>query len=490
MRHDARRHGSDWSGRAVLLALAALIVGVPGFLAAQASGDAAQGRRPELQQLKTRVEQRFQVLLLRQGFVLVPKAPLNNVGSIELGDGSVLLDGSPVTGLELKQRVGPDADLIVQLSFLDAATRRQLFELPKPAALPSPAPQGIGAPEAKELARVEAPSDSTASDDGWISRGRRRSGGARVRFGGDVRVTQNEEIGSDVVAIFGSIYIDGKVDGEVVAVGGGVYLGPKAEVRGDVTSVGGGIERNAEARVSGQINEVKLTLPSIRPYAHFSPWRQWTWWTTPFGATVELVGTLVRIGVIGLLAALVVVVFPVPVQRVSQRIAAEPWRAALTGLAAQVLFVPLLVLLVLVLAVSIIGIPLLVLVPFLLVTALVALLLGFTGVGCAIGQRIKGGGMGEIRNLIVPLVVGLAIIWALTLVARFVGLAGMPLRVVVGGVLLVGFVVEYVAWTVGLGGVLLSRFGRRGPSRSADDLAPPLVREASGSFAGPTAPGL
>ncbi|MCX6539377.1 MAG: hypothetical protein NT151_10675 [Acidobacteria bacterium] len=465
MRTNARRALFGRPLRAALLVLAVMAVGMAGGLAAQSGGDTPPGVRPDLQQLKHRVEQRFQVLLLRQGFVLVPKSPLKNVGSIELSDGSVLLDGSPVTGSELKQRVGVDSELIVQLSFLDATVRRQLFESPKPTSPAEPAPQAKGAPKTSEPPEVAAPSDSRSSDDESANRDRHRYGGARVRVGGDIRVRENEEVGNDVVAILGSIYIDGKVNGEVVAVGGGVYLGPKADVRGDVTSVGGGIERSADARVSGQINEVKITIPSVRPYVHFSPWRDWTWWTTPFGASVELVGTLVRIGVIGLLAALIVAVFPVPVQRVSERVAAEPWRAALTGLVAQVLFVPLLVLTVLVLAVSIIGIPLLLLVPFVLVTALAALLLGFTGVGCAIGQKISRRGSGEIRNLIVPLVVGLAIIWALTLVARFVGLAGMPLRVVVGGVLLVGFVVEYVAWTMGLGGVLLSRFGRRGSPR-------------------------
>jgi len=447
-------------GAAVLL-MAVLVAGMAASLAAQSRDDSVPGVRPELQQLKSRVEQRFQVLLLRQGFVLVPKSPVKNVGSIEFSEGSVLLDGSPVTGGELKQRVGADAELIVQLSYLDAAARRQLFESPTPAAPGEAAAPAKGAPKTLEPPGVEAPSDVRSSDDESDSRDRARYGGARVRIGSDVRVKENEEVGSDVVAILGSIYVDGKVNGEVVAVGGSVYLGPKADVRGDVTSVGGGIERSADARVSGQINEVKITIPSVRPYVRFSPWRDWTWWTTPFGAPVELVGTVVRIGVIGLLAALVVAVFPMSVRRVSARVSAEPWRAALTGLVAQVLFVPLLVLTVLVLAVSIIGIPLLLLVPFVLVTAMAALLLGFAGVGCAVGEQISRRGTGEIRNLIVPLVVGLAIIWALTLVARFVGLAGMPLRTVVGGVLLVGFVVEYVAWTMGLGGVLLSRFGRR-----------------------------
>ena len=64
-------------------------------------------------------------------------------------------------------------------------------------------------------------------------------------------------------------------------------------------------------------------------------------------------------------------------------------------------------------------------------------------------------------GLLGSLVVGLAVVFALTIVARFLGLAGLPLGVLIGSVLAVGFLVEYVAWTVGLGGVLLSRLGRR-----------------------------
>jgi len=445
-----------------LVALALTVAGAPGRVAAQVGGDARADIRPELQQLKNRVEQRFQVLLLHQGFVLVPKSPVKGVGSIELSDGSVLIDGTAVTGAELKQRLGAESEIVVQLSFLETSVRRRLFETPKPAGPVEVAPTAKkAAPTTSESVAAPVPSGTASTDDEWTSRGRTRYGGARVRVGSDLTVKENEEVGNDVVVILGSIYVDGKVNGEVVAVGGGVHLGPKADVRGDVTSVGGGIERSAEAKVSGQINEVKVTIPSVRPYVHFSPWRNWTWWSTPFGAPVELVGTLVRISVIGLLAAILIAAFPTSVQRVSERVSAEPWRAAVTGLAAQVLFVPLLALTVLVLGLSIIGIPLLLLVPFVLVTALAALLLGFTGVGCAIGQQISRRGTAEIRNLFVPLVVGLAIIWSLTLVARFVGLAGSPLRLVVGGVLLVGFVVEYVAWTIGLGGVLLSRFGRR-----------------------------
>ena len=53
-----------------------------------------------------------------------------------------------------------------------------------------------------------------------------------------------------------------------------------------------------------------------------------------------------------------------PVQQIAARIAAEPLRAGLVGLLAEILFVPVLVVTVLALVISIIGIPLLLLVPF------------------------------------------------------------------------------------------------------------------------------
>jgi len=149
------------------------------------------------------------------------------------------------------------------------------------------------------------------------------------------------------------------------------------------------------------------------------------------------------------------------VRRVADRVSAEPWRAGFVGLAAQLLFVPLLVITVVVLAVSIIGIPLLLLVPFGLIAVGIALLMGFAGAACAVGRWIGQRAGSGMPGLLAPLVVGLAVVFALTLIAKFLGLAGLPVGVILGALLAVGFLVEYVAWTVGLGGVLLSRFGRR-----------------------------
>jgi hypothetical protein len=444
-----------------LVALAgALALAAPPALAQSGRGAAARVEPgPELWQLKARAERVFQIVETRRGLILVPRSESSRARTIELNDGQVFVDASPVTGRELRDRVGSDADVIVQLSFLDAAARRALFGS-EPAATPAPA-----VPPTSPEAPPSAAPPSVAPGEGWSETARYRHGGARVRFGGDVTVAEDEAVGDDVVVIIGSAHIQGRVDGAVVAVGGSVRLGPKAVVRGDVTAVGGGVERATGAVVAGEINEVRFSSPAFVPMVGVRPWRDWNRFGgpfgNPFGPSISLVATLIRMGVIGLFAALSVAILPGPVRRVADRVAGEPWRAGLVGLAAQLLFVPLLVLTVVILAVSIIGIPLLLLVPFGLVVVLVAFLIGFAGTGCALGQLISRRSSGSVPTLLASLAVGLAVVWGLTVCARFAGLAGPSVRVILSVVLLVGFLVEYLAWTVGLGAVLLSRFGRR-----------------------------
>ena len=437
----------------VLLAAAAGLGSAPAL--AQPAGSVREdaAARPELQRLRERAERRFQVIEVRRGMILVPKSESVRARSIDINDGQVTVDGSPLTGRELRERLGDDADLVAQLSFLDAAARRAFFAgavaAPVEPAPPASPPAGPSAPR----------------DEGWSEVGRYRHGGARVRLGGDVTVAEDEAIGDDVVAILGSARVDGRVDGNVVAVAGSVHLGPKSSVRGDVTAVGGSIERAGGSTVTGQINEIRIARPAFRPLVDIRPWKDWHWFGDtvryPFGRSVDLVATLIRVGLVGLLAALMIAVVPAPVRRVADRVATEPWRAGFVGLAAQLLFVPLLVITVVVLAVSIIGIPLLLLVPFALIAVGIALLMGFAGAACAIGRWIGERAGSGMPGLLVSLVAGLAVVFALTIIAKVLGLAGLPVGFILGGVLVVGFVVEYVAWTVGLGGVLLSRFGRR-----------------------------
>lgn len=420
----------------------------------------------DLVDLRNRIERDYRVAIVRDGLVLVPRSESDRVRSIEITDEGVSIDGTPVTGAELRSRLPRDAASISRLSLLNASARRTLFAVEAPAPPAAPAPPTPPA-AAEPPATPERPPD-------WVERDRYVRGGARVRIGGDVWVKEDEWIGDAVVAILGTARVDGRVDGDVVAVGGGVQLGPKAVVRGEVVSVGGGVDRAATARIGGGVNEVRIGVPSFSPHIRW-PRYDWSWLGSPFGAATDLITTLSRMGIVALLVVALAAVLPLPVRRVSDRVTAEPWRAGLVGLAAQLLFVPLLVITVLVLAISIIGIPLLLLVPFAVLGFVFAFLLGFAGTASAIGQAVSARLGGSTLKLVLAALVGLAVVWALTAIARFAGLAGLPVRIILSIVLVAGFIVEYVAWTVGLGGVLISRFGRK--DTPGANVPPPVLPE-------------
>jgi len=96
-----------------------------------------------------------------------------------------------------------------------------------------------------------------------------RAKGDRVQVGRSIVVGENEEVGNvvcigcsvhimgtcgDVVAIGGSITIEGTVQGDAVAVGGGMHLGDNASISGDVVTVGGGLSRHPNASIKGDVS--------------------------------------------------------------------------------------------------------------------------------------------------------------------------------------------------------------------------------------------
>lgn len=79
------------------------------------------------------------------------------------------------------------------------------------------------------------------------------------RFWGDVTIEQDELIRGAVVTVRGTINVQGEVDGDVVAVFGGVDLDSTAYVHGDVVSVGGKIYRERGSFVGGDIVQTTIT---------------------------------------------------------------------------------------------------------------------------------------------------------------------------------------------------------------------------------------
>jgi hypothetical protein len=85
-----------------------------------------------------------------------------------------------------------------------------------------------------------------------ITVGEDENAGSLVCIGCSIRV---EGTCGDVVAVGGSIMVDGMVKGDVVAIGGGVLLGDNASVAGDVVTVGGHLSRHPNAVVKGDVTQ-------------------------------------------------------------------------------------------------------------------------------------------------------------------------------------------------------------------------------------------
>ena len=334
--------------------------------------------RPEtgadLRALETRLQDRFQILPIANGVVLTPKFR-TAVRSVEVTDCTIAVDGIGVTGAELRDKLGSDADLIFQLSYLDPVSRRALLGLEaSPAPAPGPgAGGGVGA----------------GADAGTPRPPRPRRSGAIVRFAGNVTIASDEIVAGDVAVIAGSADIDGEVTGDVAVVGGSLRLGPHATVQGDVAVVGGSLTRDPGATIGGDVADVGIGDALRGRRDGFRP--QFNWWrgysVSPF---IGLGGTVVRIALMMLLAGIVLLVARAPVEQIADRAAAEPLKSWAVGVLAELLFAPVLVVTVVVLAVSIIGIPLLLLVPVAIVAFVLVCLVGFTGVAYHVGRLVEG----------------------------------------------------------------------------------------------------
>jgi hypothetical protein len=411
---------------ALLTAAVVSIASVPVF---------AQGISPEHRDLRSRIEAHYEVVPSSDAIALVPKTRDRDVRLIDISQGVIAINGVTVTGKELRERLGSDADLIVRLSYLTAEERRDLFTL---------------------RAEADPQRDRRSATDQNRQPRPRRSNGERIRIFGDVNIDEEESIGGEAVAILGSVRVNGEVGQEVVAVLGSVELGPKANVRGDVVSVGGRVRRAPSAQVSGSITEISLGDAGVRLNAP---------WVGPvtlagFDEVPRLFLSTFRLLLLLLIAGIAYVIARGTVEGSAQRAIDNAPKALLVGLAAELLFAPVLVLTAILLAISIVGIPLLLLLPFAVLVLVLLALAGFAGTAAALGQGARrrfalGGEPGFL-----DIVLGVVIILSPLLLGRMLGLVGGGSNPFGWLLILTGTAFEFLAWTTGFGAVLMNTFSR------------------------------
>ena len=451
------RSHTGWRSVAIALALAAVPMATTAQTSAPSSADV---------ELRRQVTARFAVVPLKNGLAL---SGATSDRRVEIDNGVVMAGGVPLSGDELRRRLGADAALVVRLSYLDNAALRRLFA-PPPAAPAVPVlPNGPPAPAASSAqAATAAPAAPPATpappppvvfdrpSPAEAERVYRRTG-ARLALGQSIVIAEDEDVTESVIAVGGSVRVDGRVRDELVVIGGSLELTPTAEVRGDITVVGGQVTIAPGARHTGELHH-----GMARGFPGWAwPTVRWSWIDLGGAARwLSLAGTLTRVALLGLAVALLTLVARGRVTRIGAVASATPLRAGLVGLATQVLFIPALIVIAIVMAVTIVGLPLVAIVmPLAVVLMCAAMVLGFTSLAHTLGQAIGRRAGWSTETARWAGVLGMVVIVLPTLLSRVVGMAPESARAITVALLVVGTAVEYLAWTIGLGAAVMTGLG-------------------------------
>ncbi len=434
---------ATWRSVVMVLALGAAVP-LPVFAAQPSELSASES------DLRRQVTARFDVVPLAQG-VALSGASLER--RVEIDNGVVMASGVPLSGVELRRRLGADAALVLRLSYLDNAALRRMFTPPPAAPVAPPVPPAAVVPPVP-------PAPPPMFDRPLLSEAERvyRRTGARLALGKSITVAEDEDVTEAVVALAGSVRIEGRVRDAVVVVGGDLELAPTAEVRGDISVIGGTVTMAAGSRHTGQLHH-----GMARGFPGWSwPPVNWSWIGLGGAARwLSLAGTLTRVTLLALAVALVTFVAGGRVTRIGAAATATPWRAGLIGLGTQLLFIPVLIAVAVAMAITIVGLPFVaVVIPLAVVTMALTMLLGFTSLAQKVGQAIGRRAGWAVDGAVWTAVLGLAVIVMATVLSRVVGMAPESARGPTLVLLGLGTAVEYVAWTVGLGAAVMTGAGK------------------------------
>jgi len=247
-----------------------------------------------------------------------------------------------------------------------------------------------------------------------------------VKIGSDITIEEGTKV-RNVLTVGGQITVDGFVENHVVAVGGSVVLTQSAVIGGNVISLGGVIVQGRGAEVHGNLTEINSEdISAAITKALSDEWEGWSW-------IFAIVSVSIFIGVL-MLTLLIVYFIPKPIRVISTAIREMPLKVTLWGIVGLILVVPLAVLL----AVSVIGI---VLIPLEMTIVLFAVLFGLVAVSQLVGEKLFTVLKRHDHSMVRETIWGLVILW------------------LIGWIPYVGWMLKVFAIVLGLGSVLVTRFG-------------------------------
>ncbi len=273
----------------------------------------------------------------------------------------------------------------------------------------------------------------------YTLRGNQTMDGDLVVLGGNAVLEEGSELDGSLLVMGGTAVVGGHIAKDVAVLGGNVDLLNPAVVDGDILSFGGNVDVAERATVGGSVLDEEgrdLPLgPRIGPIV--SPDMP----SFGFGRSLllQLVWFMFRTLLLAALAVLVVMFWPEAAGRVATAVVEHPLPSGGLGVLTLLvgpLLLALLLITILLSPISLIGLLLLV----------VATVFGWIAVGLEVGNRI-----------------GEAMSWDIHAAAA-AGLGTLLVTFVAGGlgfIPCIGWLAPFLVASLGLGGVLLTRFGSR-----------------------------
>jgi hypothetical protein len=245
-------------------------------------------------------------------------------------------------------------------------------------------------------------------------------------IGGNANLDTDSTVNGDMVVIGGNVTVDGRVEGDLSVMGGYVYLDDNAEVAGSVQTLGGTVKRSPGAVVEGQDLGDRDR-----------PGRVTTWRTPMMNVNFEPVtATLMAIFQALALAALAIIVslFALrPMNRVGETALTQAPVSGGVG-CLTLLVLAIMAITIILLPVSLLG----------FMAAGVAALFGWAALGLILGRRLA---------------VWLNQPWSDPVSAGVGTLVLSLLASLINVIPCVGGLVSFAVTMVGIGAVVLSRFG-------------------------------
>ena len=283
--------------------------------------------------------------------------------------------------------------------------------------------------------------DQFIMGDNYELRENQTLNGNLVVLGGNVNLEAGSVLKGDIILLGGNVSASGEITGSLVALGATITLNETTIVRGDVLHAGGNISGLEDAKIYGEIKQAQPRTILFDSDTWKLPSDLYTDPSRVARSMVrDIFSNLLQVFGVAILAVIVLLIFPKPVEKAANSIVNQPLLSGATGLL-TFLVIPVVVILFLLLMITIILIPV-GLAAYLVIS--IAIIFGWIAVGFDLGRRIATLFRTE---------------WAPAVSA---GLGTLTLGLMVwllGYVLCLGGVIGIVAACLGLGGVILSRFG-------------------------------